>query len=175
MARKGWSALSAAYRRRLERGGINQSGYDSGERLSRARGHSGTPEHPLPGDKPTPKRYQRWWNSRFNNPIRVLTSDGEVWLVGVSRRHRSLIGSHWNAIHSALFEIPMRKAWWWASSYEARLAKFDRFRVRGIRFTSTTAPLGIPESFHFMTNFDDVEVWTYEDTASFNNIYELIA
>lgn len=38
MARKGWDALSPAYRRRLERGGIVRSSYESGANLQRARG-----------------------------------------------------------------------------------------------------------------------------------------
>jgi hypothetical protein len=175
MARKGWHNLKPGYRKDLERGGITQYKYEHGADLKDARRHRNTPEHPLPKDKPVPKRFQRWWNKRYNNPIKMLTADGEVWLVSVSSRHRSLIGSHWNAIHSALFNIPMAKAWWWTPDYEARLAKFSRYRVRGIPFTSANVKLGDSETFHFMTNFNDAEVWTYEDTASFNNIYELIA
>ncbi len=39
MARGLWGALSASYRRRLERGGVGQSAYESGASLSNARGH----------------------------------------------------------------------------------------------------------------------------------------
>lgn len=38
MARKGWDALSPAYRRRLERGGITRSSYEGGANLQKARG-----------------------------------------------------------------------------------------------------------------------------------------
>lgn len=40
MARKGWDALSDAYRARLSRSGINQSAYESGASLHGARGHT---------------------------------------------------------------------------------------------------------------------------------------
>lgn len=172
--RKGWSNLSPTYRQRLERSGIDKAGYDKGAHLSGARGHASTPEHPLSSGKPTPKRYLRWYNERYRNPVKMLTTVGEVFLVSVSRRQRSLIGSHWNAVHSALWDIPMRKAWWWADSHEARLARFGKYRIRGVPFVPGQ-PLGDSETFHFMTSFDDVELWTYEDTASFNNIYQMVA
>lgn len=40
MARKGWDALSEAYRSRLSAGGISQSAYESGASLHGARGHT---------------------------------------------------------------------------------------------------------------------------------------
>lgn len=40
MARKGWDALTDAYRDRLLRGGISQAAYESGSPLTRARGHT---------------------------------------------------------------------------------------------------------------------------------------
>ena len=40
MARKGWDALSDAYRARLQRKGIGQSAYESGAFLHGARGHT---------------------------------------------------------------------------------------------------------------------------------------
>lgn len=39
MARKGWDALSNAYRERLIRGGVDKAGYDAGMPLQGARGH----------------------------------------------------------------------------------------------------------------------------------------
>lgn len=44
MARKGWDALSGAYRRRLERQGISEQAYASGQSLHRARGHVSQPD-----------------------------------------------------------------------------------------------------------------------------------
>lgn len=44
--RRDWEALSESYRRRLERGGITRSAYESGASLSAARGHAKTPEKP---------------------------------------------------------------------------------------------------------------------------------
>lgn len=172
--RKGWSDLSTGYRRRLERDGITRSKYERGTDLGKARGHGRTPEHPLPPGKPVPKRYERWYNKRYNQPIKMLSSDGEVFLVSVSRTARSRIGSHWNAVHSALWNIDMPKAWWWTPNHEDRLRRFAKFRIRGRRF-EPGQPLGDPESFQFMTSFDDVADWTYEDTSSFNNIYEMVA
>jgi len=40
MARKGWDALSDAYRSRLERQGIGKAAYESGTSLHGARGHT---------------------------------------------------------------------------------------------------------------------------------------
>jgi hypothetical protein len=39
MARLGWTALSAAYRRRLEKAGITRTSYEQGTSLATARGH----------------------------------------------------------------------------------------------------------------------------------------
>jgi hypothetical protein len=44
--RRNWDALSPAYRTRLERGGITKRQYEAGAKLSGARGHAETPEHP---------------------------------------------------------------------------------------------------------------------------------
>lgn len=46
MARKGWQQLSAAYRARLEKGGVSKAAYERGESIQSARGHSQTPERP---------------------------------------------------------------------------------------------------------------------------------
>jgi hypothetical protein len=40
MARKGWDALSDAYRARLQGNGITESAYESGASLHKARGHT---------------------------------------------------------------------------------------------------------------------------------------
>lgn len=44
--RKGWSELSDAYRKRLERGGLNKTSYERGDSIQKARGHASTPERP---------------------------------------------------------------------------------------------------------------------------------
>jgi hypothetical protein len=46
MARKGWTTLSDAYRKRLEKNGITKTDYERGVSLQGARGHSRTPERP---------------------------------------------------------------------------------------------------------------------------------
>lgn len=46
MVRKGWSTLKADYRARLERAGITQADYESGQSLKKGRGHANTPERP---------------------------------------------------------------------------------------------------------------------------------
>jgi hypothetical protein len=43
--RKGWNDLSVNYRNRLQRKGITEKRYTSGESTKSARGHSVTPEH----------------------------------------------------------------------------------------------------------------------------------
>lgn len=42
MARKGWDALSEAYRKRLIKSGVSQSAYETGAPLHSARGHTST-------------------------------------------------------------------------------------------------------------------------------------
>lgn len=46
MARKGWDALSPAYRQRMERNGVTRDIYESGGSIQKARGHQATPERP---------------------------------------------------------------------------------------------------------------------------------
>lgn len=62
MARKGWGSLSAGYRARLEKAGISRADYESGQGLSKARGHAKTPEHP--GRKIDPQRYPEYLSER---------------------------------------------------------------------------------------------------------------
>jgi len=62
MARN-WDRLSAAYRERLRKAGITREYYESGGGLTKARGHSETPEHPEDADK-NPKKYNKYRNSR---------------------------------------------------------------------------------------------------------------
>ena len=59
MARKAWGSLSDAYRRRLERGGIDRESYDSGASLAGARGHEKTPERPERAER-EPEKYQEY-------------------------------------------------------------------------------------------------------------------
>lgn len=51
MARKGWTALSAGYRSRLEKAGISRKDYESGQSIRKARGHENTPERHTVYDK----------------------------------------------------------------------------------------------------------------------------
>lgn len=62
MARN-WQNLSPAYRKRLSNAGITQAQYESGVSLSKARGHSETPEHPSDIQK-HPGKYRKYENSR---------------------------------------------------------------------------------------------------------------
>lgn len=57
--RKGWSSLSPDYQRRLGRAGISQRDYESGATLSKARGHSVTPEHPIRATR-NPAKYKAY-------------------------------------------------------------------------------------------------------------------
>jgi hypothetical protein len=62
VARKGWDALSAQYRKRLEKGGISRADYTAGRSLSKARGHAQTPEHPT--DKVDKAKYPNYYAKR---------------------------------------------------------------------------------------------------------------
>lgn len=53
---RNWQSLSPAYRARLQRGGITRRQYERGASLSKARGHSKTPERPERA-KRNPARY----------------------------------------------------------------------------------------------------------------------
>jgi hypothetical protein len=55
--RRAWEALSATYRKRLQRHGITRSQYENGRPLSGARGHGATPEHGLKSARKNPKKY----------------------------------------------------------------------------------------------------------------------
>jgi hypothetical protein len=172
--RKGWDQLKPATQKRYIGAGISRADYKRGVSLSGARGHKQTPEHPLAADKPVPKQYQKWYNQRYNNPIKMLTDEGEQWLVSVSKRNRRWIGSHWNAVHARLFDTRAPNAWWWQGSSAQALDAFGRLTVRGVPFRDNQ-PLGDLETFHFMTDFDDIVEWTYEDTLSFESIYRNVA
>lgn len=80
-ARKGWDSLSPTYRNRLKRGGINRRAYESGARLSEARGHA----PPFRG-----------------RAIKALTTRGEVALTDTSAGGRSLVGTHWNHVKQSV-------------------------------------------------------------------------
>ena len=62
VARKGWDQLSPNYRVRLERAGISAKDYTAGISLSKARGHSQTPEHPT--DKISKTKYPTYYAKR---------------------------------------------------------------------------------------------------------------
>jgi hypothetical protein len=51
-----WEGISPAYRARLERGGITRQAYESGAKVTAARGHGATPEHPRDAVK-RPERF----------------------------------------------------------------------------------------------------------------------
>lgn len=61
--RRNWDALSSAYRRRLERGGISRSEYERGASLKAARGHTTTPENMREFQK-NPKRFREYREGR---------------------------------------------------------------------------------------------------------------
>lgn len=82
MARKGWNALSAAYRTRLEKAGITKTDYESGASIRKARGHLHTPERPTSKNAHTFRNYQL---TRAQLTQRVLEkkhyyfSEGPIW------------------------------------------------------------------------------------------------
>lgn len=61
MARKGWDNLSAAYRERIAKAGMTREDYEAGQSLSKARGHSKTPERPSSFD---PKKFPQYASER---------------------------------------------------------------------------------------------------------------
>lgn len=182
MARRNWVDLSDRYQARLLRGGIDQRAYERGESLSAARGHAQTPEHPLSAGEVVPQRYERWFNERFNSPIKMLTDQGEVWLVGVPMKDRSVISGHWNAVQSYLFNKPMRKARWWKGNTRTALNWFDNRTVRG-SILDENGGIRREERHHFMTKLhrspgaapnvgDNIDDWTQSDVVSFSDIYQ---
>ncbi|MFD9893704.1 hypothetical protein ACFWY9_30530 [Amycolatopsis sp. NPDC059027] len=170
MARRDWDSLSDNYRKRLERHGITREHYRRGASLSAARGHKNTPERPLDQSATVPRKYERWYNERYNRPILMLTDEGEKWLVGVPRNQRSMIGSHWNATRSYLFNTPMPKARFWTGN---TLDNLNFFKGKYV----TAAELEAGGNVHavkrhgFMVEPESVEQWTQSDTIDFDNVY----
>jgi hypothetical protein len=172
--RREWDALSSAYRGRLSRSGITRAEYESGVSLSRARGHGKTPERPLSHGAKVPPKYQRYYNKRFNRPIKMLSTEGEIWLVSVSLAHRRMIGEHWNAVNSYLFSKPMRKAKWWNGSTRTALEFFVGKSAVGSE-VQDGGLIDPPQRFTFLTDLDEVAEWVQGDLPDFTEIYGEVA
>lgn len=89
MARKGWNSLSPSYRARIEKAGLTQADYEAGASLTKARGHSQTPERPRSYD---PQKYQKYNTERNKLIAKVeqrkqeLFGDKARWNKGKSDR-----------------------------------------------------------------------------------------
>ena len=83
MARKGWDALSDAYRNRLERQGISRRAYESGSSLHKARGHVSQPSEAFAS------RLRRF-ASEFATPENAQLGVPEVDAQELTRRIRSM-------------------------------------------------------------------------------------
>lgn len=174
--RRDWANVkSETYRKRLERAGITREEYEAGAPLPAARGHATTPERPLPAGEPVAPKYQKWYNQRYNSPIKMLTDDGEKWLVSVSKSDRSIIGSHWEATRVYLWgdERPT-KAKWWSGRSENALDWFEGKTVRGSELDDD-GRIDDPKTYHFLTDKKGVEDWTHSDVLSFTTIYKNMA
>jgi hypothetical protein len=173
--RMGWTRLSDNYRAQLVKAGITQSSYESGVSLKAARRHENTPERPLPANKPVEPKFQKWYNQRYNSPIKMLTDEGEKWLVSVSKSDRSIIGSHWEATRKYLWgdERPI-KAKWWSGRSENALDWFEGKTVRGSELDDD-GRIDDPKIYHFLTDKKGVEDWTHSDVLSFTTIYKNVA
>jgi len=77
MARKGWDALSPAYKQRLERAGLTQRAYESGGSIQKARGHAETPERPKDSAK-----FPRYHAERLK--LNKSLAQRKQWLFGSS-------------------------------------------------------------------------------------------
>ena len=89
MARKGWEALSAAYRKRLEKSGISRADYEGGASIKKARGHGITPERPIGYN---PQQYPQYSQRRSSLERQVQARKEQVfgnsarWEAGRSMR-----------------------------------------------------------------------------------------
>jgi hypothetical protein len=95
-----WEALSPAYRGRLERAGISQQLYESGESLQRARGHLGTPERPARAER-NARAYPKYIRARVK-PMRVATEEGVRIVTIPAVEQRSKVGTYDNAVKNML-------------------------------------------------------------------------
>lgn len=93
--RRPFDSLTPAYRRRLERGGIKRSAYESGAQLSAARGHAATPERPARADN---KVTYLAYRAHRDQAMRVLTTNGVQTISGMTAAERSVVGRHLNAV-----------------------------------------------------------------------------
>lgn len=85
--RKGWQELSANYRNRLERAGITQKQYAAGKSLSKARGHSKTPEHPT--DKISREKFRDYYDERQRLMHEFIEKKDRLWGELYSERRRN--------------------------------------------------------------------------------------
>ena len=99
--RSGTGYVSENYQRRLMRKGVTQSQYrNKNFRLSEARGHSETPEHPREAVR-HPEKYPK-----YRVAIRAIVKDDIgrdehaeiVNISGLSKSQRVTIAQHWNAV-----------------------------------------------------------------------------
>jgi len=82
MARKGWNALSDAYRKRLEKGGISRTDYEGGASIKKARGHAETPERPIgykPREYPKYAERRQGMERRLHDRKEQLFGDRPRW------------------------------------------------------------------------------------------------
>jgi hypothetical protein len=76
--RKGWDSLSPSYRGRLERSGITQFGYESGQSIKKARGHSATPERPSQAVK-KPGEFTAYTSRRQKLIDSIVKAKEQAW------------------------------------------------------------------------------------------------
>jgi len=77
-ARRVWDALSASYRRRLEKGGITRESYEGGVSLKAARGHGTTPENIREYQK-NPGKFKQYRERRKDIADRVIAKKKEAF------------------------------------------------------------------------------------------------
>ena len=158
--RRAWEGLTGTYRRRLEHQGIDRAAYDSGTSLAGARDHAVTPERPDRAER-TPDRYRAYLRRRGTG-MRMVTTSGVQIVQGLSKRERSLVGAHDNAVRTYLGrggEI--------GSPYRSRLADFHGKTVRGYLPGSDDVA-----DFEFGTAEDVIDLLEGRGDVHFESVYE---
>jgi len=148
------------YRSRLERGGIGRAFYEAGVPVSTARGHAVTPERPERAER-KPDSY-RGYLRRRGTGMRMVTTDGVQIVQGLSRRERSFVGKHDNAVRTYLGyggEIP--------SLYVSKLGDFEGKTVRGYLPGSE-----VLADFEFETREARLDYFEGRAQIRFESVYE---
>ena len=186
--RKGWESLSPVTRRRYERKGVTKAYYEAGGSLKIARGHGSTPERPERAAR-KPHLYGDYLSRSVarRKAMRVMSTDGPLWIVGISKSERALVGQHWNWIKQerqpGVFFEPVESPSWARNvgPLERVTGGATRFRkqqgyepdyFRNMTVSGYAEGSDDRESFELETDPERIDYWESRDELDYESIYK---